>query len=124
MDNFRKKYNESMEKMSIVLKKYSDIIAEDGEIYKDLLNVFPEMKKSENYKVINALKHLVKSNKELSFGIDNYDGVKWERILSWIEKQETHTKFINSIQIGDKVTRNQDGVLVNLSQLGRKARIV
>ena len=73
-------------------------------------------------KIIKALKHLVKSNKELSFGIDNYDGVKWERILSWIEKQEAHTKFINSIQIGDKITRNQDGVLVNLSQLGRKAK--
>ena len=29
---------------------------------------------------------------------------------------------MNSIEIGDKVTRNQDGLLVNLSQLERKAK--
>jgi CYTH domain-containing protein len=70
-------------------------------------------------KLIKALKHLVKSNKELSFGIDNYDGVKWEDILDWIEKQEAHAKFIKAIQVGDEVTRNQDGMIVNLSQLKR-----
>lgn len=39
-----------------------------------------------------------------------------------LEKQGEHARFCDSIQIGDKVTRNQDGVLVNLSQLERVAK--
>ena len=42
--------------------------------------------------------------------------------IAWLEKQGEHAKFRDSIQIGDKVTRNQDGVLVNLSQLKRVAK--
>ena len=37
-------------------------------------------------------------------------------------KQGEHANFLNKIQIGDKVTRNEDGVLVNLSQLNRVAK--
>lgn len=39
-----------------------------------------------------------------------------------LEKQCEHAKFCDSIQVGDKVTRNQDGMLVNLSQLERVAK--
>lgn len=39
-----------------------------------------------------------------------------------LEKQGEHAKFRDSIQVGDKVTRNGDGVLVNLSQLNRVAK--
>lgn len=39
-----------------------------------------------------------------------------------LEKQAEHAKFCDSIHIGDKVTRNEDGVLVNLSQLDRVAK--
>ena len=42
--------------------------------------------------------------------------------IAWLEKQGEHAKFCDSIQVGDKVTRNQDGVLVNLSQLKRVAK--
>ena len=42
--------------------------------------------------------------------------------ISWLEKQGEHANFRNKIQIGDKVTRNEDGVLVNLSQLNRVAK--
>ena len=38
------------------------------------------------------------------------------------EKQGDHANFISKIQVGDKVTRNEDGVLVNLSQLNRVAK--
>ena len=39
-----------------------------------------------------------------------------------LEKQGEHAKFCDSIKVGDKVTRNEDGVLVNLSQLKRVAK--
>ena len=48
-----------------------------------------------------------------------------KKILPYVElleKQGQHAKFINNIQIGDQVTRNQDGMLVNLSQLKRVAK--
>jgi len=48
-----------------------------------------------------------------------------KKILPYVElleKQGQHAKFINNIQIGDQVTRNQDGMLINLSQLKRVAK--
>lgn len=47
--------------------------------------------------------------------------IKDERI-AWLEKQGEHKKFRDSIQVGDEVTRNSDGVIVNLSQLKRVAK--
>ena len=47
---------------------------------------------------------------------------KWVYVDELLEKQGEHQKFIDSIQIGDIVTRNQDGMLVNLSQLNRVAK--
>jgi len=45
-----------------------------------------------------------------------------DKYIAWLEKQGEHANFRNKIQIGDKVTRNEDGVLVNLSQLKRIAK--
>ena len=51
-----------------------------------------------------------------------YDkGIELER-KSWLEKQGEHANFLSKIQVGDKVTRNEDGVLVNISQLERVAK--
>lgn len=49
--------------------------------------IFPELAESEDERIRKGLIHLVKSNKELSFGIDNYDGIKWSDILAWLERQ-------------------------------------
>ena len=46
-------------------------------------------------------------------------GFSAEDVISWLEKQGEYTNFISKIQVGDKVTRNEDGVLVNLSQLNK-----
>ena len=42
--------------------------------------------------------------------------------IAWLEKQEEHVKFLEAIQVGGQVTRNQDGMIVNLSQLDRIAK--
>lgn len=42
--------------------------------------------------------------------------------IAWLENQSEHKKFRDNIQVGDKVTRNEDGMLVNLSQLNRVAK--
>lgn len=43
-------------------------------------------------------------------------------MIAWIEKQGQHANYRNKIQIGDKVTRNDNGELINLSQLKRVAK--
>ena len=50
------------------------------------------------------------------------DGFTREQILSWLERQGEHANFRDKIQVGDKVTRNEACVLVNLSQLNRIAK--
>ena len=82
---------------------------------------FPELKESECETVRKKL---------LSFFIERakytedstFNGLSIKEIIDWLEKQEEHANFRNKIRIGDKVTRNEDGVLVNLSQLNRVAK--
>ena len=58
-------------------------------------------------------------------GIRNVTESGAERTMKWLaylEKQGEHYNFRKKIQVGDHVTRNKDGVLVNLSQLKRVAK--
>lgn len=73
--------------------------------------IFPELKDSEDEKWIP--KEIIKYLKE--------KGDFRSCWIAWLEKQDVHAKFINGIQVGDKVTRSEYGVLVNLSQLNRVA---
>lgn len=71
----------------------------------------PELKESEDEKWIP--KEIIKYLKE--------KGDFRSCWIAWIEKKDEHANFLSKIQAGDKVTRNEDGVLVNLSQLNRVA---
>ncbi len=82
----------------------------------------PELKESEDEKIrkwcishFKACINVIKDNDEYKEYLSN-------KVISWLEKQGRHANFRNKIQIGDKVTRNEDGVLVNLSQLNRVAK--
>ena len=93
---------------------------ERGTITESLSYIFPELKESDDEKIRKALIKLVKKVGE---GYENViEGVSIENAISWLEKQGEHANFRNKIQIGDKVTRNEDGVLINLSQLNRVAK--
>ena len=71
---------------------------------------FPELKESENWIPKEIIKYLKEKADFRSC---------W---IAWLEKQGEPDKFRDSIQVGDKVTRNRDGMLVNLSQLKRVAK--
>ena len=76
----------------------------------------PELKESESEdeRIRKAIKQ------HILFLDDSFpDKENW---LAWLEKQGEHANFINKIQVGDKVTRNEYGMLVNLSQLDRVAK--
>lgn len=71
--------------------------------------------------LINGMKFYYEDNEEATWGTEKFS-MKVKDILSWLEKQGEHKKFRDSIQVGDEVTRNRDGVIVNLSQLNRVAK--
>ena len=81
--DYEKKYKEALERARQFSEKP---YLEDSKGIVDY--IFPELKESEGERIKEALIHLVNSNKELSFGIDNYDNIKWSDILAWLEKQK------------------------------------
>lgn len=110
-------------------KAYDNIIEKANKMHSEnceacqmcIEELIPELKKSEDERIRKWLvEELYKSvNSSVSKGFDIDMGGK---ALAWLEKQYEHSKFYDSIQVGDKVTRNKDGVLVNLSQLKRVAK--
>ena len=78
------------EKLEEAKRLYESANADQKYVFESL---FPELAGNEDEKIRKALIHFVNSNKELFFGIDNYDGIKWVDILTWLEKQG-HTDSI------------------------------
>ena len=81
---------------------------------------FAEFEESEDEKVRKALLELVHDTTGDELWIDY--NVHKEEALDWLERQGEHANFRNKIQVGDKVTRNENGALVNLTQLKRVAK--
>lgn len=73
--------------------------------------IFPELKEVSDEKIRKEILDYFKDLDE-----HGYPTKEW---IAWIEKQEERENFFNKIQVSDKVTRNEDGVIVNLSQLER-----
>lgn len=77
--------------------------------------IFPELKESDDERIRGNIIATI----HLYYGEPLEDEAK--EMIAWLEKQGEHANFLSKIQAGDKVTRNEDGVLLNLSQLNRVA---
>ena len=114
--DYEKAYKEALERAKQIednpYTAHWDVMKETVEY------VFPGLRESENERIREALiKYLdALDDDEIRYGVSFKD------MRAWLEKQDEHKKFRDSIQVGDKVTRNQDGMLVNLSQLKRVAK--
>ena len=113
-----RRYDEAIEKFDVILNL--NTVKKSGTIFADdVRKIFPELKESEDELMIQYFKDLAPFDKadELyeKYGFSHKDAI------AWLEKQGEHANFLSKIQAGDKVTRNEDGVLVNLSQLNRVA---
>jgi hypothetical protein len=86
-----------------------------------LESIFPELSESTDERIRKECISIIKAWDESCRLQGDYCEVA-PACIAWLEKQGEHAKFRDSIQVGDKVTRNQDGVLVNLSQLNRVAK--
>lgn len=119
-----------MKKLSIEekAKAYDEALKEAVIAHKDedrhpkatLERIFQELKESEDESMIQYFKDLAPFDK--AYELYEKYGFSHKDAIAWLEKQCVYDKFINGIQVGDKVTRNEDGVLVNLSQLNRVAK--
>ena len=107
--DYEKKYKEALER--------AKGMHEQGMMPERLEYVFPELKESEDERIKKELISFLQLPHPQFVGER-----KQEKWIAWLEKQAEHANFRNKIQIGDKVTRNKDGVLVNLSQLKRVAK--
>lgn len=112
-------------------KAYDEAIARANELNyvsdrdslqrKTVEHIFPELTESEDEKIRNFISNELACLR----AADEKGTVRYNELteaIAWLEKQAEHANFRNKIQIGDKVTRNEDGVLVNLSQLKRVAK--
>ena len=106
-------------------RAYDEALARANELYNNrgytsiTGEIFPELKESEDEKILVIIKHCIESRYLYTSTIQ---GISLKQCFAWLEKQGEHANFRNKIQVGDKVTRNEDGVLVNLSQLERVAK--
>jgi hypothetical protein len=80
----------------------------------DVQDFFPELKESEDEKVRKEIVRFIQMEVD-----DEIVGNKW---LAWLGKQGDYANFRDKAQVGDRITKNEDGVLVNLSQLKRVAK--
>ena len=113
--DYEKKYKEALEWARKVMQ------GKVGFVLDEVLEKFPELKESEDEKMIKFIKQQLFNIKKTI--TENYElDARLTKAIDWLESQGEHANFRNKIQIGDKVTRNQDGVLVNLSQLKRVAK--
>ena len=89
---------------------------------KEVKYLFPALKEDDDEKIMKILRERIiryDPNNEI---LIKEEGISQKQFLDWFERQDEHKKFRDGIQVGDKVTRNRDGMLVNLSQLNRVAK--
>lgn len=124
MGNYEEKYKEAMKKAKEIIQSIKDNMCV---IHKDKCLVWLEKQANIPHFTFDdilalqcAMKTAEKADNEL------YEQLKslHDRLHDayWLEKQGEHARFRESIQVGDKVTRNEAGDLVNLSQLERIAK--
>lgn len=111
---------ERKEAIEIIKKNYPD--SSFTMLREALETLIPELKESEDERMWKLIKKYAHYN--ISDTALEADHITREQLETWLEKQGEHANFLSKIQVGDKVTLNEDGVLVNLTQLKRVANKV
>ena len=109
-----KAWDEAIERAKSKIRNDKDHVLYE----EDILDIFPSLKESDERIRKSLAAYFAKFKKSDMWDADFSFG----DIVAWLEKQGEHSNFLSKIKIGDKVTRNEDGVLVNLSQLNRVAK--
>lgn len=113
-----KAWDEAIERAKSKIRNDKDHVLYE----EDILDIFPSLKESDEERIRKEIIEDYRSAKRLCR--EGEEGSKriLDEKIAWLEKHGEHSNFLSKIKIGDKVTRNEDGVLVNLSQLNRVAK--
>lgn len=87
--DYKALYEQSKSRMSEFLNKYcGKTFSEDGTMYKDIIEVFPELKESEDEKIIKKLISILKSYQNSKYRINpnSWEGMKISDIIACLEK--------------------------------------
>jgi hypothetical protein len=124
--NCEQKYNEALERARTEYEKHESLF---NGFHEMLSYIFPELKESEDEKTVKELIQFIKNWKNPNnigrlhdFPMLTRNVEQCDKYIAWLEKIGEHLKFCKTIQVGDRVTRNEGGVLVNMSQLHRIAK--
>ena len=108
-----KAYDEAIRKLRGMMPNWERLSYNGKTFLQDLIYIIPELAESEDEKVRKEIIRFIRMEVE-----DEIVGNKW---LAWLERQGDYANFRDKAQVGDRITKNEDGVLVNLSQLNRVA---
>ncbi len=92
-----------------------------SDVTQTLEYLFPELLETEDEKIRKKLLKMLNDMERDESILDDY-GLDKLKTITWLEKIGEHLRFCKTIQTGDRVTRNEEGVLVNMSQLDRIAK--
>ena len=109
-----KAYDEAIRKLRGMMPNWERLSYNGKTFLQDLIYIIPELAESEDEKVRKEIIRFIRMEVE-----DEIVGNKW---LAWLERQGDYANFRDKAQVGDRITKNEDGVLVNLSQLNRVAK--
>lgn len=91
-----------------------------NDVTQTLEYLFPELLETEDEKIRKKLLKMFNDMERDESILDDY-GLDKLKTITWLVKIGEHLRFCKTIQTGDRVTRNEDGDLVNMSQLDRIA---
>lgn len=113
---YEKKNKDAISTIKQALRQFSTNGVPVGNIIKAIKDIEEKYAESDDERIRGNIIATI----HLYYGEPLEDEAK--EMIAWLEKQAEHANFRSKIQIGDNVTRNKDGVLVNLSQLNRVAK--
>lgn len=118
--DYKQKYEEALERCKKEFN-FNNLAYSHEEIKQRLEYVFPELKESEDENMRKFINHELVCLRAIDEkGSDRYNELT--EAIDWLEMQGEHQQFLNKIQVGDELTKNERGQLVNLSQLERVAK--
>ena len=116
--DYEKKFKESMAKMSAFLAKHNGFtISKDGEMYKELSEIFPELAESDDEKIRKSLIETLNGMHSATFPLR---GFSREQYITYLEKQGEQKPMDNvelKFKVGDIIKKKDTDVTYTITNL-------
>lgn len=107
--NYKEKYEKSLERARVYWETDNDNTL-DIKAKGTMEYLFPELAESEDERIIKEIIQSIKGSMIV---------IHKNKCLAWLEKVRKDNKFLESIKVGDILTKSPDGILINLGKSDR-----